>query len=419
VTYQEDDVVVNNSGKPIQVTGNGKKQEVSEADDIEDTTDSDEEIKYLDSELNKQKSQIKINHKKVGKYKKLQKTTEKLSDVTEKYVEEKKASEASIKEYNLKIKCLLDENGSDPECIKFKEETNLAEKKSKDQEVVMPASVPTPAPTAIKDEVETKQAAPIIINNILPEQKIEQKTEQKADQLPASLGMPLDMSEEDYETVKNESSATNAGKMRFYPYMGLSTYQGSGLNNVQTDTHFGARFESKPYANKFVMGLGVSYKQLRSQDVAGVISSVYIPGYTSPAFTPEVEFRVTTLDLYGKFLFFGEEQFSPFISLGLNYNLSTLEYTQNYASYGYNTGNSVSNNYMAGSIAGGVEYHFTETIGALVELEYGKSFGQNNATSTSPYSYNSNYGVQRLQQLAGQFADASILSLQAGILVLF
>jgi formyltetrahydrofolate synthetase len=51
---------------------------------------TDSELEYLKQELQKQQNEVIINKQKEKGYKELQKTTEKLVDATEDYLEEKK-----------------------------------------------------------------------------------------------------------------------------------------------------------------------------------------------------------------------------------------------------------------------------------------------------------------------------------------
>ena len=78
---------------------------------------TDGELEGLQAEIRKQKQETVLNKVKSKSYQELTKSVEKLSETTEEYIEEKKAAQAEIAAYNLKVKCLnADSPGS--ECDK-------------------------------------------------------------------------------------------------------------------------------------------------------------------------------------------------------------------------------------------------------------------------------------------------------------
>ena len=78
----------------------------------------DQELLTIQSELKRQKKEIVLNKEKSKQFKVLSKSVEKLSEATEEYLEEKKAAQAEIAEYNIKVKCLQEESTA-PECAKY------------------------------------------------------------------------------------------------------------------------------------------------------------------------------------------------------------------------------------------------------------------------------------------------------------
>jgi GTPase involved in cell partitioning and DNA repair len=78
----------------------------------------DHELKSIQEEIKKQKQEIVLNREKAKEFKVLSKSVEKLSETTEEYILEKRAAQAEIAEYNLKIRCLQDEFPG-KECDKF------------------------------------------------------------------------------------------------------------------------------------------------------------------------------------------------------------------------------------------------------------------------------------------------------------
>ncbi len=78
----------------------------------------DSELATVKSEIEKQKKEIVLNKEKAKGFKELSKSVEKLSESTVEYLEEKKAAQEEIANYNAKVKCLQAENPG-PECDKF------------------------------------------------------------------------------------------------------------------------------------------------------------------------------------------------------------------------------------------------------------------------------------------------------------
>ena len=78
---------------------------------------TDGELEGLQAEIRKQKQETVLNKVKSKSYQELTKSVEKLSETTEEYIEEKKAAQAEIAAYNLKVKC-LNADSPGPECDK-------------------------------------------------------------------------------------------------------------------------------------------------------------------------------------------------------------------------------------------------------------------------------------------------------------
>lgn len=91
----------------INVDGYVKEQKVA-----------DQELVQLQSEIQKQKKEIVLNKEKAKKFQELSKSVEKLSETTEEYLEEKRAAQEQIAEYNTKVKC-LQATTPGPECDKY------------------------------------------------------------------------------------------------------------------------------------------------------------------------------------------------------------------------------------------------------------------------------------------------------------
>ena len=95
------------SAAPIDVDGYLKEKKAT-----------DGELESLKLEIEKQKKETALNQVKSKSYQELSKSVEKLSETTEEYLEEKKAAQQQIAEYNMKVKCLQADTPG-PECDKF------------------------------------------------------------------------------------------------------------------------------------------------------------------------------------------------------------------------------------------------------------------------------------------------------------
>lgn len=406
VAQEEKVVNVNNDQQPVNVDGEALEEEIV-----------DGELQYLDNELKKQGNQIKLNAKKTQKYKKLQTTTEKLSDTTEKYVEEKKTSEKSIKEYNQKIKCLLDESGTDPECDEYRTE-----------EKTEPKVAPIVQENVIQDQTPIQQAAPqqpqqpLIIQNIMPEQKTTEVEKEEIqvtspEVIPLSIGNTI---EKDLEVTEKIELQANE-KLKIYPYLGMTTFDGTGVSGNQSNILMGIRFESKPYAGRFAMGAGISYTQLTGRDIVNNnFYNTWSFGF-SQLQGPEYEVTSTAVDLYGKVFLIKDSSFMPYVLAGFGYNMMNIQYNDyngNYVNvYSGNAPSGVSRNTVTGKVGGGVDYAFNNSIGANLELNYSRNLTSlNNQTSPNMQGFAGDYDVNNL---ANNFANANLFSVQAGLLVFF
>ena len=84
---------------------------------------SDNELETIKSEIKRQKTEMVLNKEKAKNFKELSKSVEVLSETTEEYLLEKKEAQNQIAEYNLKVKCLREEDTS-KECAKFNKRKN-------------------------------------------------------------------------------------------------------------------------------------------------------------------------------------------------------------------------------------------------------------------------------------------------------
>jgi hypothetical protein len=346
--------VINYSDQPLNI--DGTVPEVPEAEV------SDGELDYINKELNKQKTTLKLNKEKTKKYKKLTNTTEKLVDSTEAYVDERKTSESAIKEYNKQIKCLLEENYDDPDCDD--------DKKKDEVKVIQAAPVEQPV-------------APVIIN-----------------QVPAL----------DSEVKLQGFSMT--------PMLGTKIYDGNNLNGIESNINIGARLESEVWP-QIAIGIGFNYHDIDVVDYNNFGNGFgnFFNSYNNFYNGREINVTSMGVDLYGKFYLF-QTRFRPYVGAGIGFQRLNFQYTNNDRQLfgAYNFGNEeFSSNVISGQLLLGGEFSFTQRIGAVFELAYSTGISTFGETNQNFYQLDQ----QRLGSLNDDFVNANALSLSMGLSIQF
>ena len=354
------------SSDPININGYVK----------EDLPPTDAELESIKGELNKQRNAIVVTKEKKKKYDELSDSTEKLSEEMEDLISERKEAQENIDKYNKKIDCLM-ATGYKPGC---------------DEYVDAPVK---------KDKVVMKQAAPVV----------------KA-------------------KVAETSSEQNFGsEIKVLPFTGLSTFM-SDQNNLESNIGAGIKVETN-IDSRFSIGLGFNYTTMNTEDFSngGYMDPGYFGYYNSFYGGRTIEYRNMNFNLYSKFFFVKNKRFRPYIGAGLGYNRSTLRYSNNNAAsasfggygfgfnnsgyYGYNFGNeevvtsSVNAELMVGS-----EIVFTKMLGINLELSYMRGLGGNLSTENGIDPFYAP-DQQRLDDFSDELSSANIISLFAGMLVMF
>ena len=327
---------------------------------------TDSELEYISNELTKQKNEIHLNKAKTKKYKKLQRTTEKLADETETYLEEKAESQKVIDEYNKKIKCLLEKKNT-KECRKYSKKN------------------------IVQDSVNTQAAA---------NQKTEAKVETKA--------RPMGIAE-----------------IKVIPYTGMTMIN---ANDGQLESGLTAGLQAEAnIGSKFAFGVGFNYMNLENTDFCvlgnecfGVWNNYYSP--VNNQIGRDQEYSRYNFEAYGKFFPLSHDRFRPYIGAGLTYARSGLKYTSNNQNAYYNTSylnanEEVEMTTFGASLALGTEIRFTQMFGLNLELKYAKAMNVN-VNNRNPFSQFVP-GQQRLSNLADDIENADNVSIFAGMLVTF
>ncbi|MDA9793060.1 porin family protein [Bacteriovoracaceae bacterium] len=328
---------------------------------------TDNELESISNELVKQKNEIQLNKAKTKKYQKLQRTTVKLADETETYLEEKNESQKVIEEYNKKIKCLLEKKNT-KECRK-----NF---KSAD----------------VQDSVNTKAAAVA-------------KNEAKAEPTKRPLGI---------------------GELKVIPYSGMTMINADN-GQLESGLVAGVKAEAN-IGSSFSFGVGFNYTNLENTDFCligsecfGAWSGSYSP-YGSNQIGREQKYSKYSVGAYGKFFPLKNDRFRPYVGAGVNYSRSSLNYTSNNQSAYYNVSHLNANEEVemttfAAEVSLGTEIRFTKMFGMNLEVQYAKAMSTsiNNNNPFSQYVP----GQQRLSNLAEDIENADNVSVFAGLLVTF
>jgi outer membrane protein W len=216
---------------------------------------------------------------------------------------------------------------------------------------------------------------------------------------------------------KKEEPANN----KVTPKFGVTTITNNENIEFESNTNFGIEIESQ--VSKHVsFGLNLSYMTVDFQDRTLDINN-YNPYYDQNQGV-DLSHQNLQIGAFSKFFLATEAKIRPYIALGVAYNRSTTEYTSDVNQYNtYNFYNyyeqidSVQSTFISGSIFGGAEILFSETIGALIEVRYDKNINEQNENQSS--TFNTNYYEQRLDQLNAQINNSDAFTLNAGLQVRF
>lgn len=320
---------------------------------------TDRELEFINNELVKQKTEIKLNKEKTKGYSKLQRTTEKLAEETESYLEEKEASQKVIDEYNKKIDCLLNkDNRRSKECDKY------VRNKRND----------------VQDEVSTGAAAVA---------KVETKAPAKE--------------EEDFED----------GSFKILPYTGLNSMQ-TDVGNIESGLNAGIRAEMN-VGERLALGIGFGYMTLENRDYG-----LNYAGWQNYGFVRDMEYSRMAIEAYGKFYLLKNKRMRPYIGGGINYARSTMNYTQNNNNAYYNgylyANEEVNANIIGANASIGTDFMFTKNIGVNLEFAYAKAISVSNNNRPNMYY---NQGQDPLVRVSDAINNANALSIAAGLVISF
>lgn len=340
----------------------------------EDKPVTDGELESIRGELRKQKMGTQLNKEKAKDLGKLTNQTEKLLESQDEYIDQKIESTEAIKEFNKKheenqrkLRCIMEESDSE-ECEPYKSKYSK-NKRQKEEPVVQEVQIAQAAPAATSTEEVTESFKPF-------------------------------------------------EKMKFLPYVGATTYSGE-VEKLESELSAGMRIESN-INERFAMGIGFNYAQLKTNDFANGFYPYMNAGYMGAygAQGREINFNTMGVDLYGKFFITNGERFRPYVGVGLGYNRASMKYTENNPYMAGMFGNEeFRNTYATGTLMAGSQIMITRAVGLNLEAAYSSGLG--NSMSSKATQNAGSPDQYRLKQLGEEIINANALSIFAGMVVIF
>ncbi len=338
---------------------------------------TDEELEYIRNELDKQSDQIMLNNQKSDKYRRLQRTTEKLAKTTERYVNEKSNSEKKINEYNKKIDCLLNDS-TDPECDQFRE-----------------------------DKVSHTQAAP----------QVQAKAKRDFDYVEKIRITPYAFATSYSGNGLNNIESNPGFGLRLDADLNKSFAMGVGVSMMSMQSNdlrcFGSfGMNCFPTAGAYPMhGFGHGYA-----------ATPFNSGLNQMGRSVDID--NFAIDLLGRYNIAIREQFVPYVGFGISYNRISLEFSDQI--HGSNFGmmspfamghtgwnSKYDTTFFSARIATGADYYFTDMFGINLEFSYSRGLVNPNDRTNTP-------GFHRmLEEIGDQIAGANAMSAQLGVIIAF
>lgn len=232
---------------------------------------------------------------------------------------------------------------------------------------------------------------------------------------PAKVVAAAPVVEEKKEEVKRN---------KVIPMFGVTNYSGDSID-FESKINFGLQAESL-LTDRISMGLGIAFTSMDISDVSSNFNNGYNynPGYYNAFGNTgrEIDFTNLNVEANSKFFITGiDSKFRPYVGGALGYNRSSLKYNDGgngFQNGGFNFGNEAQkNSNISGSILGGMEASFGDTIGVSLDLRYTRAltsgFNQKQGTTVQ------NPDQLRLQNIGKAIEDANQISVGAGLVVRF
>lgn len=253
-----------------------------------------------------------------------------------------------------------------------------------------------------QDEVETKQAAPLVIEAPVPPAPV---IETRIVEVPAPV------------IVERKTS-------RIIPMIGVNNVSGTRLD-LESNVGFSILGETL-LTNQLSVGLSVGYSTMDMTDISNqYVNTGYGQYYNNNYYNSygqgrKINSKKLTIEAGGKFFFTEDSKLRPYLGAAVSYNRDQLQYESS-NSYNFNNVNFGNEGYSSSALAGtarvGAEFDFNETVGFNLDLSFTKGFssamnGKSDATSQNP-------DQGRLENLAKEIQDSNVTAIQAGVVIKF
>ena len=254
------------------------------------------------------------------------------------------------------------------------------------------------------DEVKTAQAAPVVAQ--LPP-------------APAVVTAPAPVVEE---------------KKPDYEFAGVKIIPNGGLLNIKGDKiDFESKFNGGLMVESMVLprlsfAVGFNYATL---DLVDLDNTTYNPYYGNSYYNTgyysqygqgrELTYKHMNVELNSKLFLAQETRVRPYVGLGLAFNKTKLEYTNNNGYYNSSTQTQFGNEDYSATYASGLgilgaEAIFTKNVGMNLEFKYARGFTNMNEDSAVAAT---NPDQDKLNRIGRAIEEANFMSINAGLIVSF
>ncbi|MBT3586068.1 MAG: outer membrane beta-barrel protein [Halobacteriovoraceae bacterium] len=222
-------------------------------------------------------------------------------------------------------------------------------------------------------------------------------------------------------------------RIKVIPYAGVANFSAENESyEAKINTGVNVELELSP---RLAVGAGVDYSALDREDT---LSAVQAPlnGFQQINQVEEFGYKRINLNVNAKYFFLQGKRIRPFVGAALGFNRSTVKFDQKATEvanpFAFNPGtpnqlNEVNSSNMTGSAIIGAEMALNKSIGVNLNLKYTKALSNGyqehsevvSKTTADGFSRNLNYDEQRLNKVGFELEDASVASINAGLIIRF
>lgn len=223
------------------------------------------------------------------------------------------------------------------------------------------------------------------------------------------------------------------GKTKIAPFFGMAAYKGKGIN-LESDVNAGLSVESM-INDIFAVGANINYTTMEIT----ANPNKYSPysNYQYHGGKQNLEYSKLSIGLHSKVFFSTKSRIKPYFGAGVNYNRVSLKYVGSNGSVGYYTYNpvvpysnyqtvnngqfgvapnsEVSSSYFSGTLFGGTEINFSDSVSFDLGIKYERSLN----SGVDENSYFANQLEKDLNNLEKRIEDSDIFIVNGGIIIHF